>query len=429
MPAGDAQREISAETQSRPWRDDRQSRGGHASFQRPRIDLRLLAADARGNDRFVQFLAGDRLVQNTMTAGGGLLDARRRGIAGDDNGRDRAADMGAKSLDCVQAGSTVSEPVVGDDQVDRRSAGHDCLCMNLLHLDGRSAGIDAMPLQREQLHHDIENIALVFHDHDADGDACGRRPVIGQRSFRRSGLRNRNGKHRTASSDGDQLQRMLQQCRQERRADSRGGAGSSVRSPSPGSAIARIPRRPLLADLRGCQGRYPRSGFDSRASRGCGIQNAAGSRISKGVRQQIAQDPFQHHGIAVHLQAAFQRHANRGRDRSPLARIRCWRWSKETGTDSPPPSQQRRRRHRAGDVEQPDSVEALEVADNGFCLAGQIACIAGIGLRRGDPAPRAWRSADSRHGSAGAGHDWRPQGNAFSHDRRLARGRAPPRGD
>ena len=44
--------------------------------------------------------------------------------------------------------------------------------MNLLHLGGRSAGIDAMPLQREQLHHDIENIRLVFHDHDADGDAC-----------------------------------------------------------------------------------------------------------------------------------------------------------------------------------------------------------------------------------------------------------------
>lgn len=25
--------------------------------------------------------------------------------------------------------------------------------------------------QREQLHHDIENIPLIFHHHDADGDA------------------------------------------------------------------------------------------------------------------------------------------------------------------------------------------------------------------------------------------------------------------
>jgi hypothetical protein len=30
----------------------------------------------------------------------------------------------------------------------------------------------AMEDRREQLHHDIENIALIFHDHDADGDAC-----------------------------------------------------------------------------------------------------------------------------------------------------------------------------------------------------------------------------------------------------------------
>src|SRR5258706_11148368 len=42
----------------------------------------FLAVNTGRNDRFVQFLAGDRLVQNTMTAGGGFLDARRQGNTG-----------------------------------------------------------------------------------------------------------------------------------------------------------------------------------------------------------------------------------------------------------------------------------------------------------------------------------------------------------
>src|SRR5258707_10619163 len=47
----------------------------------------FLAINTGSYDCFVQFLAGDRLVQDTITAGGGFLDARRRGIAGHDNGR------------------------------------------------------------------------------------------------------------------------------------------------------------------------------------------------------------------------------------------------------------------------------------------------------------------------------------------------------
>ena len=42
-----------------------------------------------------------------------------------------------------------------------------------------------------------------------------------------------------------------------------------------------------------------------REARKAAEQNAAGPRVSKGVRQQVAQDPFQHHRIAVYLQTAF----------------------------------------------------------------------------------------------------------------------------
>ena len=41
--------------------------------------------------------------------------------------------------------------------------------------------------------------------------------------------------------------------------------------------------------------------FHRSAAPAAAEQNTAGSRVSKGVRQQIAQDPFQHHGIAVYL--------------------------------------------------------------------------------------------------------------------------------
>ena len=41
-----------------------------------------------------------------------------------------------KGLDCVQADRTISEPIVGDDQIDRRIAGHCRLRMNLQHLGG-----------------------------------------------------------------------------------------------------------------------------------------------------------------------------------------------------------------------------------------------------------------------------------------------------
>ncbi len=103
-------------------------------------------------------------------------------------------------------------------------------------------------------------------------------------------------------------------------------------------------------------------------------QNAAGSRVSKSVRQQIVQNPFQHHGIAVHQQTAFNntpikaailRH---GREFvaeliEKLGQIhRLLRNSDDAGIEP-------------GDVEQ-SIQEGAEIADNGFCLAGQIASIA-----------------------------------------------------
>jgi hypothetical protein len=51
-------------------------------------------------------------------------------------GKETKTPHAAKGLDCVQAGRTISEPIVGDDQIDRRIAGHRRLRMNLLHLGG-----------------------------------------------------------------------------------------------------------------------------------------------------------------------------------------------------------------------------------------------------------------------------------------------------
>lgn len=122
LPQVVAQREISAETQSQPWPDGQACGNLHILLA---ITLDWFpAADTGRDDRIVQFLAGDRLVQNAMTADGGFLDARRRGIAGHDNGRDRTADMDAESLDCIQARGTIPKAVVGDDHVDRCIPSH-----------------------------------------------------------------------------------------------------------------------------------------------------------------------------------------------------------------------------------------------------------------------------------------------------------------
>src|SRR6266851_6083909 len=116
--------------------------------------------------------------------------------------------------------------------------------------------------------------------------------------------------------------------------------------------------------------------FHRSAAPAAAEQNAAGSRVSKGVRQQIAQDPFQHHGIAVHLQTAF--------NNTPIKATILRRWS-EFVAEMVEKLRQIYRLPRnsddagikPGDVEQ-FIQKGAEVADNGFCLAGQIASIAGL---------------------------------------------------
>ncbi len=201
-------------------------------------------------------------------------------------------------------------------------------------------------------------------------------------------------------------------------------------------ALRAIPRRVLqlheflkdhcLLICGDAEAGIPYLDFHRSAAPAAAEQNAAGSRVSKGVRQQIAQDPFQHHGIAVHQQTTF--------NNTPIKTAILRRWSEFVAemveklgqihrllaTVTTPASTSRRCRavHSEG---------ALRLPTMDFAFAGQIACIAGGDSaavtqhrERGDQQTQA-------HGSAGAGHDWRPRGNAFSHDRRPARGRVLPR--
>ncbi|RWW90461.1 hypothetical protein BHE74_00001973 [Ensete ventricosum] len=146
------------------------------------------------------------------TTGGRFGQARRRGVAGDDDRRHCLAQVTPGATDGLQA-VHAAEAEVAEDQIDSGAALAQGVVVTLAGLVHRGARVDAMPPQVEQVDQGFEHRRLIV-DHQ-NTQAVYVDPLIGHglAAYRCMTQRHADRKHRAMPLNGHQPNLVPQQAR------------------------------------------------------------------------------------------------------------------------------------------------------------------------------------------------------------------------
>ena len=254
--------------------------------------------------------------------------ARRARVAGDEQRRQRDAELVAHLMHDVDAAFAVGEAQIGDDEVGIALD----VAQRLQHAAASPPPTTSRAPRFEQRGHRVDGGRIVVdHGDERAAHRCGARA---RRELRR---RSRDLTATGAAACGDAREsasrgRRATRLRRDGRAARRAGARSQARGPCPRMGAARLAIAhlvELLEDARLMLGGMPMPvsttsiATSPPRSAACADQHAAALGVTHRVRDEIAHDALEQRGVAAHGEPRMRRRAARAPWHRPAAATRC----------------------------------------------------------------------------------------------------------